>query len=107
MFPLGVRRVDPSNPKSIPYGNFHQGRRMTPSNWLFLSVVPTRSVDELGSTKVTDRSNYTLLSKAQHKDKDDDESVKKIKTDKPFTSNTTENTIETKLVQPEEESYKV
>ena len=60
------------------------------------SVVPTRSVDKLGSTKVTDRLNYTLLSKAQHKDEDNDESVEKIKTDEPFESNTTENIIETK-----------
>ena len=70
------------------------------------SVVPTRSEDELGSTKVTDRSNYTFLSKAQHKDEDDDESVDKFKTDEPVESNTTENAIETKLVEPEEESYK-
>ena len=72
----------------------------------FISVVPTRSEDELGSTKVTDRSNYTLLTKAQHKDEDDDESVDKFKTDEPVESNTTENAIETKLVEPEEESYK-
>ena len=71
------------------------------------SVVPTRSEDELGSTKVTDRTNYTLLSKAQHKDEDDDESVDKFKTDEPVESNTTENAIETKLVEPEEESYKL
>ena len=71
------------------------------------SVVPTRSEDELGSTKVTDRTNYTLLSKAQHKDEDDDESVAKLKTDEPFESKTTENAIETKLVEPEEESYKL
>ena len=71
------------------------------------SVVPTRSEDELGSTKVTDRSNYTFLSKAQHKDEDDDESVDKFKTDEPVESNTTENAIETKLVEPEEESYKL
>ena len=73
--------------------------------WL-ASVVPTRSEDELGSTKVKDRSNYTLLSKDQHKDKDDDESVDKFKTDEPVESNTTENVIETKLVKPEEEFYK-
>ena len=71
------------------------------------SVVPTRSEDELGSTKVTDRSNYTLLSKVQHKDEDNDESEEKIKTDEPFESNTTENTIEKKLVISEEESYEV
>ena len=84
------------------------------------SVVPTRSEDELGSTKVTDRSNYTLLSKAQHKDEDDDESVDKFKTDEPVESNATENAIETKLVEsnatenaietklvePEEDLYK-
>ena len=70
------------------------------------SVVPTRSEDELGSTKVTDRSNYTLLSKDQHKDEDDDESADKFKTDEPVESNTTENVIETKLVEPEEEFYK-
>ena len=70
------------------------------------SVVPTRSEDEIGSTKVTDRSNYTFLSKAQHKGEGDDESVDKFKTDKPVESNTRENAIETKLVEPEEESYK-
>ena len=70
------------------------------------SVVPTRSEDELGSTKVTNRSNYTLLSKDQHKDEDDDKSVDKFKTDEPVESNTTENVIETKLVEPEEEFYK-
>ena len=70
------------------------------------SVVPSRSEDELGTTKVTYRSNYTLLTKAQHKDEDDDESVDKFKTDEPVESNTTENTIETKLVEPEEELYK-
>ena len=63
------------------------------------SVVPTQSEDELCSTKVTDRSNYTLLSKAQHKDKDDDKSVDKFKTDEPVESNATENAIETKLVE--------
>ena len=70
------------------------------------SVVPTRSEDELGSTKVTDRSNFTFLSKAQHKDEDDDESVDKFKTDETVESNTTGNAIETKLVEPEEELYK-
>ena len=70
------------------------------------SVVPTRSEDELGSTKVTDRSNFTFLSKAQHKDEDDDKSVDKFKTNEPVESNTTENAIETKLVEPEEELYK-
>ena len=70
------------------------------------SVVPTRSEDELGSTKVTDRTNYTLQSKAQHKDEDDDESVDEFKTDEPVESNATENAIETKLVEPEEELYK-
>ena len=39
--------------------------------------------------------------------KDDDESVDKFKTDEPVESNTTENAIETKLVEPEEESYKL
>ena len=71
------------------------------------SVVPTRSKDNLGSTKVTDRSNYTLLSKDQHKDEDDDKSVDKFKTDEPVKSNPTENVIETKLVEPEEEFYKL
>ena len=70
------------------------------------SVVPSRSEDELGTTKVTDRSNYTLLTKAQHKDKDDDESVEKFKTDEPVETNATEIAIETKLVEPEEELYK-
>ena len=70
------------------------------------SVVPTQSKDKLGSTKVTDRSNYTLLLKAQHKDEDDDETLGKFKTDEPVESNTTEIAIETKLVEPEEESYK-
>ena len=70
------------------------------------SVVPTRSEDELGSTKVTDRTNYTLQSKAQHKDEDDDESVDEFKTDEAVESNATENATETKLVEPEEELYK-
>ncbi len=70
------------------------------------SVVPSRSEDELGTTKVTDRSNYTLLTKAQHKDEDDDESVDKFKTDEPVKTNATEIAIETKLVKPEEELYK-
>ena len=47
-----------------------------------------------------------LLSKAQHKGEGEDESVDKVKTDEPVESNTTENAIETKLVEPEEESYK-
>ena len=70
------------------------------------SVVPIRSEDELGSTKVTDQTNYTLQSKAQHKDEDDDEKVDEFKTDEPVESNGTENEIETKLVEPEEELYK-
>ena len=67
------------------------------------SVVPSRSENELGTTKVTDRSNYTLLTKAEPKDEDDDESVDKFKTNKPVETNATENKIETKLVEPEEE----
>ena len=70
------------------------------------SVVPSRSEDKLGTTKVTDRSNYTLLTKAQHKDEDDDKSVDKFKTDEPVKTNATEIAIETKLVKPEEELYK-
>ena len=83
--------------RQIPYGISwcHEG-----------SVVPSRSEDELGTTKVTDRSNYTLLTKAQHKDEDDDESVDKFKTDEPVETNATEIAIETKLVEPEEELYK-
>ena len=78
---------------------------MTRSRPLIGSVVPYRSEDELGTIKVTDRSNYTLLTKAQHKDEDDDESVDKFKTDEPVKTNATENAIETKVVKPEKELY--
>ena len=70
------------------------------------SVVPSRSEEKLGTTKVTDRSNYTLLTKAQHKDEDDDESVDEFKTDEPVETNATEIGIETKQVKPEEELHK-
>ena len=73
---------------------------------ILISVVPSRSEDELRTTKVTDRSNYTLLTKAQHKDEDDDESVDKFKTDEPVETNATEIAIETKVVKAEEELYK-
>ena len=56
-------------------------RPVTRRRYYMVSVVPSRSKDELGTTKVTDLSNYTLLTKAQHKDEDDDESVDKFKTD--------------------------
>ena len=70
------------------------------------SVVRSRSEDKIRTIKVTDRSNYTLLMKAQHKDKDNDKSVDEFKTDEPVESNGTENETETKLVKPEEELYK-
>ena len=41
--------------------------------------------------------------KAQLKDKDNDKSVDKFKTDEPVKTNATEIAIEIKLVEPEEE----
>ena len=89
---------------SSSYLQLNENRKLNPYEY---SVVPSRSEDELGTTKVTDRSNYTLLTKAQHKDEDDDESVDKLISEEPVKTNATEIAMETKPVEPEEESNKV